>query len=68
MNSKSIVSPFSKSSYSGGGTANECVEVAHTSDGGRAVRDSKEPGRGVAHFAPGAWRAFLTHLNRTQAL
>ncbi|MET9860092.1 DUF397 domain-containing protein [Streptomyces smyrnaeus] len=67
MNRKTVVSPFHKSSYSGGGSANECVEVAHTSDNGRAVRDSKNPARGTAHFAPGAWQAFITHLSRSEA-
>ncbi|MEU2719293.1 DUF397 domain-containing protein [Streptomyces smyrnaeus] len=67
MSRKTVVSPFHKSSYSGGGSANECVEVAHTADGGRAVRDSKDTARGTTYFAPGAWQAFITYLNRSEA-
>ncbi|EPD95205.1 hypothetical protein HMPREF1486_01988 [Streptomyces sp. HPH0547] len=67
MNSKTVVTPFHKSSYSGGGAANECVEVATTADGGRAVRDSKDPARGTAHFGPLTWQAFLTHLTSEEA-
>ncbi|MBO8198711.1 DUF397 domain-containing protein [Streptomyces smyrnaeus] len=54
--------PFRKSSYSGAGGASECVEVAHTSGGGRAVRDSKDTARGTAFFGAGAWRAFTAQL------
>jgi len=59
MNRRTIVSPFRKSSYSGGGTANECVEVARTIGGGRAVRDSKDPARGAVYFGAEAWGAFV---------
>ncbi|MGW0962099.1 DUF397 domain-containing protein [Streptomyces gelaticus] len=59
MSSQEVVSPFMKSSFSGGGSANECVEVAHTADGGRAVRDSKNPGGGLQFYAPEEWAAFL---------
>ncbi|MFI5616813.1 DUF397 domain-containing protein [Streptomyces sp. NPDC051567] len=46
-----------KSSYSGVG--GDCVEVAETADGGRAVRDSKDTARtGLRCTAP-AWAAFL---------
>ncbi|MGP3976910.1 DUF397 domain-containing protein [Streptomyces sp. 8N114] len=62
MSRKTVVSPFRKSSYSGGGSANECVEVAHTADGGRAVRDSKDPARGTAYFGAAAWREFVSGL------
>ncbi|MGX1853954.1 DUF397 domain-containing protein [Streptomyces sp. NPDC055299] len=48
-----------KSSYSGGGSANECVEVAHTADGGRAVRDSKDRGGGTQFHTPAAWAGFI---------
>ncbi|WP_430542436.1 DUF397 domain-containing protein [Streptomyces iconiensis] len=40
----------------------DCVEVAHTADGGRAVRDSKVPARGTQHFSAGAWRTFTAEL------
>ncbi|MBQ1123722.1 DUF397 domain-containing protein [Streptomyces sp. B15] len=62
MNSRTVVSRFRKSSYSGAGEASECVEVAHTADNGRAVRDSKDTARGTAYFGAGAWRAFTAHL------
>jgi Domain of unknown function (DUF397) len=47
-----------KSSYSGGQGGN-CVEVAALPDGGRAVRDSKDPGGPVLAFAAGQWEAFV---------
>ncbi|MEU4174924.1 DUF397 domain-containing protein [Streptomyces sp. NPDC026589] len=59
MTSQEVVSPFVKSSFSGGGSANECVEVAHTANGGRAVRDSKDPAAGLQFFGPGHWAAFI---------
>lgn len=62
MSGQEIVSPFVASSYSGGGSANECVEVAHTADGGRAIRDSKNRGGGIQFHTPGAWGAFLGAL------
>ncbi|MGW7518892.1 DUF397 domain-containing protein [Streptomyces sp. NPDC054796] len=61
MNHKALATPFRKSSYSGG-AENECVEIAVTADGGRAVRDSKDPVHGTAHHSPTAWAAFLTSL------
>ncbi len=48
-----------KSSYSNenGGA---CVEVAELPDGSRAVRDSKDRGRGpILLFTGGEWRAFV---------
>lgn len=59
MSGRGIVGPFEKSSYSGGGSANECIEVAHTADGGRAVRDSKDRDGGTQFHASGAWGAFV---------
>lgn len=59
MSSQEIVSAFVTSSYSGGGSANECVEVAHTADGGRAVRDSKGLDGGTQFYGAKAWGAFL---------
>jgi len=58
MKSREIVTRFKKSSTSQGGQQ-ECVEVAHTADGGRAVRDSKNRGGGIQFHTPGAWGAFL---------
>ncbi|AXL88832.1 DUF397 domain-containing protein [Streptomyces sp. CB09001] len=50
---------WKKSSYSGGGEGNACVEVAldhpHI-----AVRDSKAPTRAVLTFPAPAFAAFLT--------
>ncbi len=51
-----------KSSYSGGG-GSECVEVAHLPDGGRAVRDSKDPGP-ILRFTSTEWRAFLKAVKK----
>ncbi len=45
-----------KSSYSGG--EGNCVEVAELPDGGRAVRDSKDPDGPVLTFSADAWRRF----------
>ncbi|MCM3884309.1 DUF397 domain-containing protein [Frankia sp. R82] len=47
-----------KSSYSGG-TGGNCVEVATLPDGGRAVRDSKQPDGPVLSFTPTEWAAFV---------
>ncbi|MDQ0933188.1 DUF397 domain-containing protein [Streptomyces turgidiscabies] len=52
-----IVGPFRKSSFSG--AENNCVEVAATAVGGRAVRDSKALTGPMLTFAPGGWQAFL---------
>jgi hypothetical protein len=47
-----------KSSYSNGG-GGACVEVADLPDGGRAVRDTKDHGRGpVLWFTAAEWAAF----------
>ena len=49
---------FRTSSYSSGN--NNCVQVATTPDGGRAVRDSKDGGRGpILYFTREEWKAFL---------
>ncbi|MFE3827417.1 DUF397 domain-containing protein [Streptomyces sp. NPDC059092] len=54
-----VVGPYRKSSYSGHDS--NCVEVAHTFNGGRSVRDSKDVTRPSLHFAPAQWAAFLTY-------
>ncbi|MFF9074324.1 DUF397 domain-containing protein [Streptomyces sp. NPDC014872] len=54
-----VNSRFVKSSYSAGGQAADCVEVAYTTDGGRAVRDSKNPDGGLQFYAPEGWAAFI---------
>lgn len=48
---------FHKSSFSNGQA--ECVEVAVTADGGRAVRDSKNPTGPMHFYTPGEWSAFI---------
>ncbi|MFE7115115.1 DUF397 domain-containing protein [Streptomyces sp. NPDC057654] len=52
-----IVSVFRKSSYST--QQGNCVEVAHTADRGRVVRDSKTPDGGLLFCRRGAWAHFL---------
>ncbi|MEW1659516.1 DUF397 domain-containing protein [Streptomyces sp. NPDC093707] len=54
------IGAFRKSSYSTQEGA--CVEVAPTSTGGHAVRDSKNPTGPHLTFTPHAWRAFATAL------
>ncbi|MEU0353957.1 DUF397 domain-containing protein [Streptomyces cyaneofuscatus] len=51
-----VVGPFVKATASGQQDA--CVEVAPLSDGGRAVRDSKNHRGPHLHFAPAQWAAF----------
>lgn len=53
-----VVGPYRKSSYSGHN--NDCVEVAVTATGGRAVRDSKDRTRPSLRFTPTQWQSFLT--------
>ncbi|MFD7290016.1 DUF397 domain-containing protein [Streptomyces sp. NPDC059863] len=53
-----VVGPYRTSSFSG--QNNNCVEVAPTANGGRAVRDSKDPTRPPLHFTPTQWHGFLT--------
>jgi hypothetical protein len=48
-----------KSSYSGG-NGGACVEIAVLPDGGRAVRDSKNPDGARLLCPTDEWRAFLT--------
>lgn len=45
-----------KSTFSGQG--DNCVEVASLVNGGRAVRDSKNPQGPQLTFTPGEWDAF----------
>ncbi|MEV6378675.1 DUF397 domain-containing protein [Streptomyces sp. NPDC051773] len=58
-----FIGPFRKSSYST--SQGECVEVAPTSTGGRAVRDSKNPHGPLLHISPTGWRAFLRAFSGT---
>ncbi|EHN79132.1 DUF397 domain-containing protein [Streptomyces coelicoflavus] len=50
-----------KSSYSGGGDGNNCVEIA-TRAHAVAVRDSKTPARATLTFPPEAFAPFLDTL------
>ncbi|MEV5346432.1 DUF397 domain-containing protein [Streptomyces achromogenes] len=52
-----VVSTFRKSSYS---TAEgNCVEVADTAPGGRAVRDSKQHDGPLLTVSRDSWQAFI---------
>ncbi|WP_433545717.1 DUF397 domain-containing protein [Streptomyces sp. CA-294286] len=64
MSNQQIVTPFVKSTHSGGGSANECVEVAHTADGGRAVRDAKDRQRATQFYGPVGWETFVAALKK----
>ncbi|MFE0803514.1 DUF397 domain-containing protein [Streptomyces sp. NPDC058812] len=50
-----------KSSYSGGGDGNNCVEIAN-SPTHVAVRDTKAPARATLTFPPEAFAPFLEAL------
>ncbi|MYS44555.1 DUF397 domain-containing protein [Streptomyces sp. SID8499] len=52
-----VVGTFRKSSYSA--QQGDCVEVARTTDHGRAVRDSKQPDGPLLTVSREGWRAFL---------
>ncbi|MEU8993420.1 DUF397 domain-containing protein [Streptomyces caniferus] len=49
-----------KSSYSGQGNGNECVEVAPTPSVIH-IRDSKNPHGPQLHLRPAAWSAFIAY-------
>ncbi|NJQ00706.1 DUF397 domain-containing protein [Streptomyces zingiberis] len=61
MSRRDIVTEFRKSTASQGGQQ-ECVEVACTRDGGRAVRDSKVPRRGAQYHSAEQWAVFISAL------
>jgi len=50
---------WKKSSFSGGGEGNDCVEIAklHTRV---AIRDSKVPAKGMLFFPAGTFTAFIS--------
>ncbi|MCL3996130.1 DUF397 domain-containing protein [Streptomyces lavenduligriseus] len=52
---------WKKSSFSGGGEGNDCVEVAHTHPH-ISIRDSKAPTRAVLTFRAGAFASFVEAL------
>ncbi|MFD7894297.1 DUF397 domain-containing protein [Streptomyces sp. NPDC059743] len=62
---REVVGPYRTSSYSG--QNNNCVEVAPTADGGRAVRDTKDRARPSLHFSPAGWQTFLTATKKDQS-
>jgi hypothetical protein len=53
-----LAGAWRKSSYSNG-DGGQCVEVAPLTDGGMAVRDSKNPRGGMLRFTAGEWSAFV---------
>ncbi|MFF8402482.1 DUF397 domain-containing protein [Streptomyces sp. NPDC015684] len=53
-----------KSSYSGGGEGNACVEIAHLHTH-IAVRDSKTPARATLTFTAAAFAPFIHALKNT---
>ncbi|PAZ15275.1 DUF397 domain-containing protein [Streptomyces sp. SA15] len=55
-----------KSSYSGEGDGNSCVEISN-SPTHIAVRDSKAPARATLTFPTGAFSAFLDELKSTHS-
>lgn len=57
MSKGQVIGPFRKAS--GSENIDECVEVAPLDNGGRAVRDSKDPAGPALHFTRGEWRRFL---------
>ncbi|CAM5422261.1 hypothetical protein GCM10010329_00430 [Streptomyces spiroverticillatus] len=60
MNRRTVTG-FKKSSASQGGSQ-ECVEVAQTADGGRAVRDTKDRGRATQFYGLAQWNVFVSAL------
>ncbi|MFG2514430.1 DUF397 domain-containing protein [Streptomyces sp. NPDC048584] len=56
-----------KSSYSGGGDGNNCVEIA-SSPTHAAVRDSKAPARATLTFPASAFTHFLSALKRPPSM
>lgn len=52
---------WKKSSFSGGGEGNDCVEIAnlHTRV---AIRDSKAPAQGTLSFPAAPFTAFISNL------
>lgn len=50
-----------KSSYSGGSGGN-CVEIAILPDGGRVIRDSKNPGGPALRLSNQEWQEFCVNI------
>jgi hypothetical protein len=53
---------WKKSRYSG--SEGNCVEVAKLTDGGRAVRDSKNVEGPALRFGTGPWREFIAKVKQ----
>lgn len=58
---------FVKSSYSGGNSGQECVEVARNIPGTVAVRDSKDVGGPIFRVSSSAWSSFAIFAGRSRA-
>lgn len=56
---------WTKSNHSGSGGGN-CVEVANLTDGGRAVRNSKNPTGTALIFTSAEWTAFTASVRSSQ--
>jgi len=56
-----------KSSFSGGGEGNACVEIAHRHTH-IAIRDSKAPTRAILTFPTGTFTAFIETLKSPRGL
>ncbi|MDH6136742.1 hypothetical protein P3T37_006173 [Kitasatospora sp. MAA4] len=59
MSDTPIAAAWRKSTYSGGGGDQECIEVADGFPGLMPVRDSKDPAGPALVFPAAAWRAFV---------
>ncbi|MEU2900674.1 DUF397 domain-containing protein [Streptomyces sp. NPDC001273] len=62
-----IPGAWQKSSFSGGGQGDACVEIAHR-HAHIAVRDSKAPDRATLTFPTTAFSAFTARLGSLKAL
>jgi len=58
------VAQWRKSAYSA--NTGECVEVAALEDGGRAIRDSKDPAGPNPTFTVAGWTAFTAAVKADQ--
>ncbi|MFE2043270.1 DUF397 domain-containing protein [Streptomyces sp. NPDC059477] len=56
-----VAGPFWKSSHSG--QHGDCVEVADTAPGGRAVRDSKQSAGPLVAVSREGWHAFIRQFS-----
>ncbi|MGW5972607.1 DUF397 domain-containing protein [Streptomyces sp. NPDC055186] len=57
-----------KSSFSGGGEGNDCVEVAESDDTRIAIRDSKYPARAALSVPAPVFAAFVGALKEHQEI